>query len=313
MNYLNKWSKNDTIRKFTFIWVIIFFVWCIVTLSSEKSKSYQVKLPYLIHSENKIIYGLPQTFELTLSANGWNHYKIQRRLKKIKANPSPIQGTLNGFFLDNVELRTDIKRLLGNEVKVDAVYPSRLRLNWIKTANKKVKVMPNSSIFFPQGIGLSGSIQLSSDSITIFGPEYLIRSINSITTNKLEVTLAKSGSYEVGISAFSNSLIQLSENKVRFFVPVDKITSGKIILPVTIVGNSTNDKISLFPQKVTIAYEVAVRNFLKVKPEQFLITVDASKIAKSKNEKLVLNITKKPQWVGNIWLSPTSVNYIIEE
>ena len=104
--------------------------------------------------------------------------------------------------------------------------------------------------------------------------------------------------------------MELSQLSVQANVNISKFTEGNMELPIEIENLPKGYSLKLFPDKVSIKYNVAFENFEKINAMQFNASVNYLKIEPTSN-KLKILLLKYPTDVRAIKINPEKVEYIL--
>jgi hypothetical protein len=103
--------------------------------------------------------------------------------------------------------------------------------------------------------------------------------------------------------------VKLSKNTVNVFVPVEKFTEASLLLPIDL-NMFPEYHLRTFPDKAKIIFRVAMKDYKKIDPAMFAITVDPVGITTGAS-KLDIVVHKYPYFISDIVIDPKSVEYIL--
>ena len=93
---------------------------------------------------------------------------------------------------------------------------------------------------------------------------------------------------------------------------VTKYTEASIELPLVYENVPAGYGIKTFPDKVTVKYNVALKNYEKINPANFTAVIDYNEI-KSGVNKLKVILTKYPNEINSPKIIPAKVEFIIRK
>lgn len=79
------------------------------------------------------------------------------------------------------------------------------------------------------------------------------------------------------------------------------------------IGFPKGKVLRTFPSKVQVTVQVGLKNFKSVTENDFLVGVSYADVIGNKSEKLPLTIKKHPDVVSHVRVTPSSVDYLIEQ
>ena len=160
-------------------------LWLIIKLSAN----YTVTEPLCVNFNNPpseliITDGAEsQTLNVTLSANGFdllNYYfkRISKRKVDISLEEVPLHKESEGTYsVGSYYVKERIANLLKMESQEVSLNENKLFLNMQKLDSKRVKLSANIDITYDKQYNRHGKIQIEPDSITLYGPENIIKDI----------------------------------------------------------------------------------------------------------------------------------------
>ena len=280
--------------------------------------SYPVK--YTNPPQNKVFVGeLPSSLELEIQARGFKilEYKIGKGLMPIELNVNSYSLRTNDednalqYFITTDAARNRIAQQLSSSIEIVDITPDSLFFEFAERTEKTVPVTPNITYTLGKQLMLQGDIQKEPDSITIAGPSTILDTIESIPTEKRDITEIKQ------TLSFNTSLrevhtrIEYSHEKVHLTIPVEQFTEGSLSKEITIKNKPDSIMVRTFPKSIQITYNVGLSNYQKVIPELFKATVSYEEV-QSGAEKLRVQVDKAPEYLKSFTYTPQTVDYIIE-
>ncbi|MDH6354213.1 hypothetical protein M2132_000540 [Dysgonomonas sp. PH5-45] len=237
------------------------------------------------------------------------------------------------FFSRNNEVVTiDVGALLKNKSHTlqSAVYEELLRGKLLKTSemisyspariyiefdvlkSKKVPVVFDGTISLSPGYLLTGDILLYPDSVTIFGPEDVLKKTNfAYTVNDTIEDLKTRECIPTRFRTIKN--IKYVPDKVELEIPVEEYLQKDITAPIKCVNLPENLDIRMFPSSSKISFFVGRSRYKEVITEDFIIEIDYNELIHKKEMKAPLRLTSSPTYVRNISLNPSEIEFVFEE
>lgn len=310
---------NRRVVTFLFCIVASAFFWVMMSLSKEYSIEINFPVSYINFPIDKIVANrLPETIDIEMKSTGFNLlvYKIKQNHDTviIDAKDSRHLMAKNNFYiLPNARI-DKIATQFNNDIKIMKVYPDTIFLDYNKKKSKKVPVRANIKVSFDNLYQQSDSIQLSPAFITVSGASELVDKIKFVETKPVKLKkLSDSTSIELRIIKTPDlKLLELSQSTITATINVTKYTEASIELPIEVENLPAGISLKTFPDKITVKYNVAFKNYENVTPLQFRAIVDYKKI-EARSNKLKVILLKSPPEIRAIKLNPEKVEYIIRK
>jgi len=282
------------------------------------------------------VYTVENAFELT-----YNNEPSGMRVTKLVDSTLKMNLTARGFLILKLNLFTDMEKLdidLSNytiETKGDkkyAIYTQELTkklaeivgtnensitfskamvsFNMEKSSEKLIPIIPNYSIQFVSQYDLYQSVITTPSSVLVYGPQSILDKLKSISTNKLILENIMSNQViKVNLENSNPDLLRLEINEVSLDFKVEKFTESEILIPIN--NSGLQYEIKTFPSQVKVYYRVAQIDFNKVRSHQFNIFPVLNNLDILQVNKLPLELSKQPNFVRNIRIVPSYVEFLI--
>lgn len=200
---------------------------------------------------------------------------------------------------------------LNQSTKVITIKPDTLEFIYTKGAAKVVPVKLCGNVKPERQYYISDTI-CSPDSIKVYAPKMILDTITAAFTQKLNIE---------EISDTVHRRVSLMPVKGARFVPehtdvtfmVDIYADKTIDVPVVGINFPEDKQLRTFPSKAQVTFQVGLSKFMEVGPEDFIVVVDYEELAKSTGDKCRLVLKKSPQGVNHVRISPSEMEYIIEQ
>ena len=286
-------------------------LWLIIKLSD----TYTVTVPFAIHyvdiPASQIVQDNDNEVQVTVTTTGFkllNYYfktkpnrKIDISLKdvKYKKNEDKVYSYNSRFIVDKIG---EFLSSNTNDITIpdDVQYFSMSRL-----ASKKVKIIPETNFSFEKQYNYYGEPSSTPDSITIYGS---VDDVNMTKEIKTEVIIRKNVNQNVETKAKIdlNERLKADIEEVEVSVNIEKYTESKVEIPIAIPGNL---KMHLYPNKASVRYIVAMKDFAIINNLSFKAEVDTTDMFFS--DVLPIKLVLYPNNTQIIDIEPNEVEYII--
>lgn len=306
-----KYYQSRHIGTFVVCVIISIIFWALTVLTKNYNSKIYFPVIYENLPEDKISSNkLPVAFAIDVNARGFDlltyHLKTKVAPLYLNVHSSKYSNISTNYFLP------EIKEQLGNELKVLTIFPDSIHFDFSERVTKKIPVKLNLLLTFEKQYGLSDSIKIIPDSVTISGTKSTVEKIDVIETEISRLPkLKESVTKKIRLEKNKNSVASFSNDEVQVTIPVEKFTEGNIEPPVETAHLPSGKKIKIIPEKVKVTYQVTLSNYDKVETNLFSAVVDFLDIKKDSDNKLKVDIIKFPGFIRSAKVIPDKVDYII--
>ena len=295
--------------------VIFMLVSALLWLIIKLSDTYTVTVPFAIHyvdiPASKLITDNDQEVSATVTTSGFkllNYYFKNKKNRKIDISLKEVKykTTENNMYAYSSRFIIDkIGEFLSSNTTDIQLTDDLQYFNLSRLASKKVKIVPETSFSFEKQYNYYGEPMSTPDSITIYGA---VEDVNKTTEIRTKTITKKN----VNQNVVAKAKIDLDEklkadvDEVEVSVNVEKYTESEVVVPITIPGNI---KMHLFPEKVSIRYIVAMKDYAIINSMSFKAIADTTDMFF--NDALPVELVLFPNNTQIIGIDPKEVEYII--
>jgi hypothetical protein len=327
LNRISQFTDKERIafRKkaliFSFFLVLSVIFWFMNALSKNYTTDIKYPVRYRNFPNDKTLIGeLPNYFTIRVNAHG---YTLLRH--KLSSRYIPIVFSVNSFslsqmpgrdssfyFLETRYIREYVGKQLSSEFDIVSLKPDTIVFPFADVISRKIPVKSNLSFELGQQLILKDKLQISPDSLTVSGPDYIIDSLKYVYTEKKNLgVLKKSFNKTIGLQKLDHVLFDPDNVMVSF--EMEKFTEKILRVPLEILNLPDSVNLKLFPHLIDVYCQVGLSNFQKLEPFMFKAIVNYNDIQTTQTEKLIINMQTVPDFVKSVNYSPKTVEYLIEE
>lgn len=294
------------------------FIWLLMTLGDNYTEEIEFPVSYTNYPKGLILVSNPTTsitaqvesqgYELA-TASLSNRETVKIDLSKVKLKRSPygrfIAAIPTAAFRYNIisQLKVDD---VGKQFKPDSIY-----FVFDSLVTKRLYVKVNSRINYAKGYAQYGTEKVSPSFVDVKGPALLLKNIKYINTDSLILNDVQDNiKKKVGLK-ISNKMISIKEKSVEVGIRTEKYSEFSLKVPVKVVSNVPNLKVKTFPSVVKITCSMALPDYKKLTDSSFQVTARLDSLNLLNDNKIILNLSKKPSRAKSIRLSDESVEYVI--
>ena len=292
-----------------------FLIWVLITFSKEYKTVINYEVNFInIPQKNILLETTPQKIALYVNGSGFRLFWSQLFDETINLDVSKFtqQSKGNTYILPKNQLST-IQEQVMSGVTIESILKDTLFVKMGFLKSKKVPLKPNLNINYQVGYKLLGNVTISPDSVVISGAEKQLKKIEFLELESLKLSNVKTDfSTNVAIVKPSKN-IKLTTSKAVISAKVDKFTEGNLQVPFKIVNLPSDIKITTLSETVLVTFVVALSQFSRVSETSFVIECDYEMSTKNELGYLIPKIVLKPDFVENIKVIPTKIDYLIQK
>ena len=294
--------------------VIAALFWLLIKLSSN----YTVTEPLTINIKDTpadlVITNGTQKIKVTLSTSGFellNYYfkPSSKRKVDISLEEVPLhKDSESTYSFSSSYAKEKIANFLTLEPSEISFDENRITLNMEQLDSIRVKVIPNADLSYEKQYNRIGKIQLTPDSVTIYGPKNEIAEIDNIYTENFTFRNINQN-IDINIPLKLEGMLNSDHKDINVKISVEKYTEAVANVPII---NNSKESLRLFPDKVKIKYIVSLTDYNIIKENSFKVNIDTADI-NPENNYLPIYLTDYPNNTRILSIEPKEVEYIIIE
>ena len=299
------------------VFVLFLFLSFLISLLVKLSNNYTQTLnfefsPTGLKSNEVIISEVPKSINVTISGRGFELLKYYIEKPVIEVDFSQLRKNNTQYVWSESEQLDKIINHFDSKIVVKSINPDTVVFPFDSQFIKKVPVMVIVNPTFAVGFDLIDDFRSSPDSITVIGPESILKTINSVQTKKIELNEINSSvdiPAELNISP-SLSQLNLSHQSVSVVANIGKFTEGIVNVPVTIVNVPEDLIINFFPKEISVVFYSSLEAYASIDGTDFTVECDFNLLTADNN---YLNpvLVKQPFDVKTAQLKITQLEFII--
>lgn len=240
------------------------------------------------------------------------NYTFGRLFASIEVNMKNVSEG-NGFFvIERKEIESDILKQLLASTSLQGFEPQEIELSYSKRIHKVLPVVFNGDILSEPSYAVSGDIMITPATVDVYSSSAVLDTLAEIKTvytriNKVNKTV--------------NRILQLQKipgteiepANVSISIPVEQFTEKTLEIPVTFTGIPREYIVRAFPAEIKVNCLIPLSRFKSVTEEDFAIELNYYALEQHISGSLPITLTKKPDWIETIALSPGRIEFILEQ
>ena len=310
-----KKQEQQTLHQFS---SILFFVtiaalfWLLIKLSANYTVTESLAINITDAPADLVVIDGNQELKVTLSTSGFellNYYfkPTSRRKVDISLEEVPLHKDSESTYSFSISYAKEkVANFLTIEPSEVSFDENRIAITMEQLDSLKVKVHPNIDLSYEKQYNRHGKIQITPDSVTIYGPKTKLATIDNIYTESISLKNVNSN-IDINIPLQLDEMVNSNNKEVNIKINVEKYTEA--IANVNI-DNNFNKKLRLFPDKVKIRYIVSLTDYNIIKDNSFVVSIDTADISSESNF-LPIYLIDYPSNTRITSIEPKEVEYII--
>jgi len=313
-------SKSFRFRSHQLIFIICILIaslfWLLIKLSDIYTVNYSFRVMYNnVPPALRLTKLVDSTLNLNLTARGFLILKMElfndvENLDINLDNYTVEHHDGSNYSIFSQELTNNLAKTIGvneNDIKFSK---GTLFFVMEKTEEKEIPVIPNYSLDFVSQYDLYNEVSTNPAFVTAYGPKNILDTLNRILTEKIVLeNLMSDMVINIDLMNPNSELLSFDHNEVTMYFKVEKFTESEIDVPINLSNIKYN--IKTFPSKVKVYFRVAQTDFNEVRPHQFNIYPVLNNMDILQVQKLPLKLSKQPDFVRNIRIVPSEVEFLV--
>lgn len=286
---------------------VSFLIWIFLKLSKDYETSRSISVEYKLPAMMEFTNEPPNSIRATMSGVG-----IDLAKKYLLARRPTITLDLVEYPNHEIE-RSEILFKIQEELKLNVL---DIDLNYIRfyidsTATKKVPIVLNLEINFRKDYFLKQPISLSTDSVTLAGPQQELVNIEAVQTEFATCpSLFKSEQRTLKINTAGIKNIEIHPSEIEVNIEVEQFTEKTLTIPIKVVN--AIDSVQVLPSSVQLTCAVGISNFDTLTDNDFEVEADIGAVIKLGDQKSVpVTLTSSPYWAKSPRINPKVVDFLI--
>jgi len=315
---LSKASENRKLYVFLFCLFLATFFWLLNSLGNNYSSEIICNVNYKNQPKGKIVLNeLPQQFKIKIKGLGFDLLGLKMSIThpKVLIDLSKLEDVKGTQTISSLKYSTAIANQLGDHIEIKSITPEYIKLVVDDKLEKTVKVIPQTKLNFEQQYQLFGKILAKPVITKIVGPKSIVDTITQVYTdviiqNKLSATYTQT----VGFAKQYKELkVSCNPSKVLVHIPVEKFTETSKTISISAINVPDSVTLKTIPNEVTIKFQLPLSKMASLASAKFKAEVDYKTMNESFSHKLKVALVTYPDYIQNITLTPSKVEYIIKK
>ncbi len=307
-------DKSREFLVFLFFVFVSFCFWLLQTMNDKYQAVFKIPLRLKdVPKEVVMTSEIPDEIKVKVEDRGTVllNYMLGRTFFPLVFSFNDYKEDGGHVYVPMADVVKKITSQLNNTTRLVAVRPDTVGFIYSWGEAKKIPVAVNGKIL-PERQYYVSEMRLSPDSVTVYAPKDLLEA--------LPVAYTSSFSLESVSDTVKRHLPLQQVRGVKFVPPAvdltvctDMYSEKTLEIPVVGLNFPPGKVLRTFPSKVQVTFQVGLKNFRKVTADDFFICVSYEELLKNNSDKIELTVKKSSELATHVRMTPTSVDYLIEQ
>ncbi|MDB4108498.1 YbbR-like domain-containing protein [Flavobacteriaceae bacterium] len=305
--------QGKRLNVFVLFLSLSFLISLLSKLSNTYTQTLQFELqPTQIESNELIVSKRSKAINVTLSGRGFELLKYYISEPVIDVDFSQLNKDKTHYYWTE---RNQLEKIINHfdaKITVKAINPDTVLFPYDHQFIKKIPVTVLINTSFAVGYDLVNSYRAVPDSITVIGPESILKSMTTVRTKLLNLDAVNSNidqDVNLDLPIKSNQL-KYSHQTVSISAEVSKFTEGSVNVPVTIINVPDAVNINFFPKEIPVIFYATLKAYNSIDAGDFSVECDFNSLNIDNN---YLNpvLVNQPINIKTAKLKVTQLEYVI--
>ena len=314
-NFLNSKLSREVLV-FAFFFAVSAGFWLLQTLHEDYEM--EVEIPMTLQNVPVgivITEELPEQIVVKVKDRGSTlfRYYLWQHLPTLEIDfASHDQGSSFGHVvLTHAEIQKLVAQRLQPSSRIVGVHPDTLDYYYTRGVQKKLPVefrgkVETSSVYYLE------SLNISPDTVTIWGDKALLDSMTSVFTVMTNITnLSENVEQTVALATIRGTKVEPAEVVVK--AEVDIYTEKEVRVPIVGTNFPGGCSLRTFPSSATVSFRVGSKKFSQITSDNFVLTATYEELMDLPDSMLTLQLRSVPEGVSQVRISPERVQFLIEQ
>lgn len=301
-------------------WIFLLFLaasiafWCVQTIKEETTLSVDYSLVITNVPANEIITSeLPDRVTVTMTGKGFSILEYIFKFKQpiVTVDYSSLVKTSDKAIIDMPAWRKSFSMVLSRDMVINSVTPAPLDIYYSQGFHKQVPVVFKGNIKTSSDYSLC-DVELTPKFVDVYAPSSLLDSIKFATTeDKFIRNLKDTTNIKLAITPIHG--IKFVPDSIEAKLCIDLMTSKTLQVPIYSNKVPEGQVLRTFPSTAEVTFKINSAYYNLISPSDFSLTVEYPEENLSDNNRLNISLSRKPDGISSVSISPKSVEYIIEK
>lgn len=276
----------------------------------------EIELPLAIQrlpEQTIIVSEIPTSISVKIEQDGFAALRaVWSKKRDTIFVPFQIEHPLQGVCrISSAELLQLAQSVTDKQTRIMGLTPDTLALHYVQGAGKKVPVRLAGKIEAAPQYRIARTY-FSPDSVLVYAKQETLDTMAAAYISPVQYTqLSDSMSIRTPLRAMR--YVKTVPQEVTMSVVVDMYSEKTVEVPIIGANFPADKALRTFPARVSVTFQVGTSEYQQTTEEDFFISVTYEELLNLKGERLPISLKSAPSYIRNVRISPSTVDYMIEE
>lgn len=301
--------KTKRFKVFFLCLMVSLVFWVISRLNGEETVIASLPVSFVNVPDNQYINN-KETIEVNLKGSRYQLFKLLLEVPEIPIDVNnEVKKSSDTYYWLPSSFKSRIERQLPKDIQATLLIDT-IHLNISEYRDKKVPVVFNNDIVFNEGYRVVGNINMEPDSIIVYGPNDVLKSLEKVETEKV-VLQGMNKSFEETLAIRDNlENLKYSHEFIDVDFRVEQFVQAELVVPIKLINKPLDSEVTIFPKEAKVSFNVPLSLYNDITSEDFTITCDYNKRAETT---IQIRLESMPELIQDIKLKQHSVAYLLKK
>lgn len=317
---VNKKIKNFLLGKrnrefiiFLFFFSISGIFWLMQTLNNDYEIDIEIPVKLKDVPKNVVVSSgdfMPIKVRVKDKGTVLLNYMFAKKINPISFIFSDYKVSGSKIRIPFDDLEKKIQGSFQASTRFISAKPDNVEFVYSAGSSKRVPIMLVGKVTAANSYYICDTVY-SQESVLVYAPAALLKKIHAAYTKPVVLT---------NITSLTRCRVKLNNvwgakfvpDAVDLSFPVDIYMEKTIEVPIHGVNFPPGKLLRTFPSNVNVTFQVGMRYFRHIKPDDFIINVTYEDLLHCGSDKYDVKLKAIPSFVDNVRISPRKVDFLIE-
>lgn len=292
--------------------LVAFIFWMMLFFQRDVESVYSIPVKYS-HVPDDVVFDnpLPDFIEIRVADKGSEIFKLDLTQRdSLEINVEEIKESGTNALQGNQYLQL-IRSRLSSSTNLRGYSPASISLATSKLQSKKLTVAFDGEITTNRANLVADSATFIPETVMAYGSRQSLNELEKAFTEYTVFNNLKSTS-QLSVKIKPVQGVKFVPDKVEIYIPIEEFTERTFEVPITAKNVPGDVDVKFFPSRANASFSVTLEEYKKIAPEDFEIELDYRKFHANENGRVDLELSKSPATIINPRISPTSVEFLLE-
>ncbi len=302
----------DNYKAKVVVFIFAIFIWFFVITENEYEHDIDVPIRLVNVSENMVpLHEIPENAKVKVRGNGKDLIALTvSQGARLELDLSDV-GRSKTFDLRPKHVI--LSRPIGTIITKEVLAPDSLTVVLDEFTSKKVSVRPKIKTITAPGYTTVGEIEVTPDSIEIFGPKSLVTKINELYTKEEKFTDLRFDLKRIfPLAPLPSPKIKTGVQEVEVYVNVQKLLEKTVnSIPVEVRNAPKNVNITVIPSTLSLVLEGGGDLLSELSSDDIVAYIDYNRVKYQSGNEFPA-VIERPQGISYRDVRPKTFKLIFE-